>query len=335
MENLDATQTTNLRQQVIKTKWILVAVGIFILCLFLPFSAYSSRFLIFGVAVLAIGFFVFLAMMKIDGLNDVLYIKKEQIDERAANIVVPTICAILSFFILSVIYGLKVDVAINNNGVITNGLIIDGEKTVSRSLRRRSETNELYVQFCDTFGRTQKIQTSVSNQIYGSVYKGMEVRLKYLPKHPNLFKILAGENVRTFTGISNRDLVLKDIEQIFTLPIDSIINYLQTISEGWKMNEVESMRIFENKLKKETVLFTNEGQIILTGGVIAEPENYFIPKNKILNKKTDVKRNIGEYTILTLTTYELENMNVVHLIGIPKKGGVEISMIFTKIEFSK
>jgi hypothetical protein len=335
MENLDTTQTTSLRQQLKKTKWVLVAVSIFILCLFVPLSAHSARFLIFGIAAIVIGFFVFLEMLKIDDLSDVFYIKDGQINKRATNVVFPAICAILSFIILVSIYGHKVDMAIKNKGLITSGIIVDGERVVSQSVRRRSETNKLYVQFTDSLGRTRKMQTSVSNNIYRSVYKGAEVRLKYLPEHPNLFKILVDENVRTFTGISNRNLMLKDIEQIFALPIDSIINYLQTISEGWKMNEVEGSRIFENKLKNETVLFTNEGQIILNGGVTAQPEQ-FIPRNKILNKKTDVRRDITEYIILTLTTYELENMNVLHLLGVPKKGGgVEISMIFTEIELKQ
>ncbi|PZX09800.1 hypothetical protein LX69_03523 [Breznakibacter xylanolyticus] len=315
-------------------KWSLISLGLFLCFLFFtPITFYFSfNFWLVFIQAFICGFLIFLTTAKVRRFTDLynLNAKDYESSDISRILLIPFFVSIILFFLFMNYYEFKIYKKIEREGVITNATIINGQRVISGSIRRKFEKIELNVEFKTKNGEVKNYTTKVDREIFESVSKGLEVEIKYLPETPEIFKLIVGnENVQKIKGISNRNLEFTDFEKIIKLnPID-ISEYLSSISEGWKYLEDEQGVYYENILKNEFFAISKSEEIIVKGHLATNPI-FFIPKDKILNEKTQSEKNIGDYMILTTRTFELKDMQILHFLGINKKGGVETSMIITK-----
>jgi len=314
-------------------KWNIVAVLLFIsFLLFTPLTTYNS----FGVWLamlesLVCAFFVFIGIMELETIKDVLYINEEHKEklEESKVVYVPLTCFVVGGMLLFLILDNRLDNEINKNGVFTKAVVIDGQRSVSKSIRRQTETNKLTISFSSKDGKDHVYSTKISREIFQSVSKGLEIEVKYLPDHPELFKIIVGnENVRKFKNISNRDLTFIDLEKLLELNQQEVASYLDSISEGWTITDDDNGHIYSNDLKKEIIAISKNGEIIFRGSGANQPDQ-FIPKDKVLKQTNSIEKNTNGYALLKRTTFELEKLKIVHIFAI-KNTDVRISMVISR-----
>src|SRR5688572_5189159 len=135
-----------------------------------------------------------MGIMGFENFNDIFYYEdyKEKLNEKSSAIYVPIASLIFGSILLYFILDNRLDNELDKNGVFTNAIIIDGQRSVSKSIRRRTETNTLTVSFKSQEGRDYTYSTKISKEIFESVSKGLVVQIKYLPKNPSIFKLMVG-----------------------------------------------------------------------------------------------------------------------------------------------
>ncbi len=111
--------------------------------------------------------------------------------------------------------------------------------------------------------------------------------------------MIGDKNIAEFKNISNRHINFSDIGKLLNLENEnSRIEYLNSISEGWKKNTDINGTMFSNELKKELIAITNDNKIYL------ESDNLdnFIPTNRII-KTTQIETEKTKNVINDKTSY--------------------------------
>ncbi|MCU0440004.1 MAG: hypothetical protein MUC49_19125 [Raineya sp.] len=312
-------------------KWLLYALIAFIIFLFLtPLTLYNSWGIWLTIfEALFCGFFVFMTTAKLNNFYELLNFQDDE--SKGTNYAIIPVCVVfVLIFIFSNFFNYRINEAIEKYGIMTKATIVDGESKTSRSLRRSKETNELQVEFTTKKGEKCSYKTSVSKEIFSSVSKGLEVEIKYVPDSPEIFKLMVGnENVEKFKGISNRDLEFSDLEMMINQSSQEIKQYLDSLSAGWEETKENELLVFTNKLKKEMVAVKQLGEIVVQCKFANVP-NPSIPKDKVISVSSENIRN-ADYTVLKVTTFELQNMTIRHSFGVNQKtNAIECFLVCSK-----
>ncbi|EPC4009195.1 hypothetical protein ACRZOL_002502, partial [Flavobacterium psychrophilum] len=315
------------------SKWIIVSIVLFLIfILFTPITTYNSLgiYLAFIESFIC-AFLIFMTTYGMTSFNDILYIKEmeEEKHKKMYVILVPFLSFIFGTFLLMHFLDMRIDNQIESNGVYVKAEIVDGQTTTSGTIRRKTTSNELTINFTTKKGESKTYKTEVSKEIFESVSKNLEVDIKYLPESPEVFKLMVGdENIKKFMKVSNREIIFNDIEKIINLKQTEILPYLNSISIGWLITEDEKGYIYQNSLKKEMIALSRNGHLLVKLKGSSMPEE-FIGKEKILNKVVVTEKNTNGYFTMTKQTFELKNLKVIDIVGIGSNG-LESNMIIEK-----
>ncbi|TWV99144.1 DUF3592 domain-containing protein [Chitinophaga pinensis] len=113
----------------------------------------------------------------------------------------------------------------------------------------KSSSYKLTISYITKKGKPVRVQKEVSSEQYHAASKGQHVEVIYSTKHPSLVKILLGEEmIKEFTGISSRNVNLKDMSDILDMSGDSVLNTLNKISYRWSIaDDDKSSYVNEHK----------------------------------------------------------------------------------------
>lgn len=227
------------------------------------------------------------AVLNISSLDELINLDKKDEAKSLRTVLIPFLSFILFGFLIYNIIDSKINYKIQNEGIFTQAKVINGEQIVEQSLRRTSTTYNISLSYKDSLTNKEVYaKADIDSEIFNTVYKGQTIEIKYLPEYNSIFKIMVGDkNVKEFKNISNRYINFSDIGKLLNIESEnSRIQYLNSISEGWKKNTDENGTMFSNKLKKELLAITKDGKIYL--------ESYnldsFIPSNRII-KTTQIE----------------------------------------------
>jgi hypothetical protein len=131
---------------------------------------------------------------------------------------------------------------LKKDGIIVTGTIVDGSSLTVR----RNSIYDVKVQFYTQEGQTITTTQHLSKEEFSNFHKAQQVELVYSRKIPAVVQLLVSDSdVEALTGIKNRDLTIRDLKQLVSMAVDSMGNYLNTVSYRWKRQD--SMWINERK----------------------------------------------------------------------------------------
>ncbi|PSL19907.1 DUF3592 domain-containing protein [Chitinophaga ginsengisoli] len=153
--------------------------------------------------------------------------------------------AIVLIIVFAMHYGKLENEELRQFGQIVPATIVDGYYKKSS----KSSTYKLTISYYTKDGKQVRTQKEVGSDQYDLASKGQHVEVVYSSKHPNLVKILLGdEMVEELTGMKSRQLTVKDMSQILAMPGDSILPALNKISYRWITADDDSTTyVNENK----------------------------------------------------------------------------------------
>lgn len=150
---------------------------------------------------------------------------------------------VLLIVIFSMHYTTLEEKELKKYGVIVPATIVDG---YSRS-SSKSSTYKLTISYYDKKGKYVRTEKEVSSSQYGDASKGQHVEVIYSTIHPQLVRVLLGDDmVKEFTGITSRRITLDDMTKMLSLPEDSILPALNKISYRWTYASGDSSSYVNN-----------------------------------------------------------------------------------------
>jgi len=267
-------------------KWYIIAIVIFFLAMFLTpinFCKNHTLFVSFATTIVCASF-VLAGALKFDNFQDIFYHDyKNEFSILAAALPVCTV--LIGAIILGLVFSTRIDTALMKNGEVVEGYI--SNKEFKRDTRN-STRYRLTVSFKDKYKKGYRFTEEVSSDVYGSVYEGMKVEVKYMKDDPSIFRIIAGDaNVGKFVKeTSNRDITFADLEKLFVIPKDSVLEYLSSINYKWDEQQGTEVTIYINKLRGEKVGIRNDGSVTFSGKNTVQSQ-YFIPRGEVLETNVD------------------------------------------------
>lgn len=317
------------------SKWIIYSVLLFIIFLFTPIGIYNSLgiWIAFAEAIICASF-VLIGLMGINHINEIFYINDFVSEEKQQQLrlaLIPFCVFLFGTITLFFLFEHKIESALKTEGVVTTATILDGSQTVTKSLRRGTrESSEIIFEFKDQNDVVYQLDKSVTNDFFRNSAKGMEIKIKYLPSNPKIFKILTEEeNSETTKNIHNNALNFNDIKQVVNLPVDKILPYLKTVNENWIYINSNGKHIFENDGLKELISINSNGEITIKSSISSQLE-FVIPINEILHKSNKVEKNTLNYLVQTTNIFELKDLVIKQITGLKKDDSVVELMIITK-----
>jgi hypothetical protein len=306
-------------------KWFLAAFVLFSIFVFLtPINLYHAMgvFLALIEGVLCAGF-VFMGLVQVNSFNDLLFLNSEDYPKLndSGTIVIPVVVIILGAICFSMSTSGRTNALIKEKGVSALATITSGFQKTTKSIRRGSQSS-YYVQlsFTLTNGKVYNTSSDVSSEVYQSVSLGQAVEIKYLPENPSIFKIMVGnENIREFIGVTNRNLAFEDLGKIIELPIDSVENYLNSISVKWDLQKDENGYVFVNESKREVVARGFNGNLLYKGPDITGID-HFMRKADVLEQESETIKDDPEFIAKTIKTFITSKYIIQHTFGISKQG---------------
>lgn len=237
------------------------------LSLFFKYSVVTSM-----VEGFVIAFSIFLSILNISSFYELSEIDEIEKSKNLSSILIPFISFVISGVIIFNSINYRLDSKIENEGIFTKALIVDGQQIIYESLRRgqSSEFNVL-VSFNDTVSKKDfKVMTEINRDVFNLIYKDQSIEIKYLKSDPTIFKLMVGdENVKKFKKIENRNLGISDIEFLLNnKDLNKSVEYLNSLSNGWIQNKDENGIIFSNELKKETIGISKDNRLYYEGANI-------------------------------------------------------------------
>lgn len=119
--------------------------------------------------------------------------KSEDKDWRDNFILVLPVLAVALPIVLLVFQSNIKNKAIDKDGIITKGIVIDG----SSYKIKRNKFYEVIVRYTDQNSQVIQKETNIDAQSFAKTYKGMEVDLIYYPSDPELFKLILTEQEKS------------------------------------------------------------------------------------------------------------------------------------------
>lgn len=228
------------------------------------------------------------ALLNISSLNELSNVDKKEESKSLRSILIPFISFVIFAFLIYNFMDYKINYKIQNEGIFAQAKVLNGEKTLKKSLRKRTSiTHNISLSYKDSLTNKEiYVKTDIKSEIFNAIYKGQTIEIKYLPEYNTIFKVMVGnKNVTKFKNISNRYINFSDLGKLLNLKDEKFqIEYLNSISQGWKKNTDKVGTMFSNELKKEIIAITSDGKIYLESKNL----NSFIPTNRII-KTTQIE----------------------------------------------
>ncbi len=287
------------------------------LAFFVPVGVYHvmGLHLVFAGALLC-GVSVFMALSGVKSWSELRQRNKETTPERALPVFLPFFAFIFSLASFAVLSETRTNNLLKEKGVSTVATIGDKNVTITRSVRRGTQTDSrVQVSFVLQDGTAFQTEAEVSGDVFGAIAVGERVDVRYLPEDPSIFVIVAGDrNVQRFAGVSNRDLEFEDLEKILELPMDDVEKYLNGISVRWEVHRADAGYVFANSSKEELVGKNHDGSVVYSG-VAAGLIRSFRPRAEA-KETTAVVKDDPEYSVgKRVTTLVTSKLVVEYVVG--------------------
>ena len=172
---------------------------------------------------------------------------------------------------------------LKKSGIKTTAVVVDGSSTekTGRNFNKYT-TYSITLKYKTQSGKEITVEKSVTREEYNKVYLNCEVPIIYLPDAPaKMDLILTDKDILYYYGIENRALGLKDLYQVYNQDnMDSITQYLNTVSYQWKLNSRETNTYWENQNKNEVLVMNSDILTYVT-------YNYMGHETLLANLETD------------------------------------------------
>ncbi len=206
------------------------------------------------------------------------------------------------------------------HGQLTTGIIISGEETTSRSIRRRTSHYEVKVKFRTKEGKGYIVDKNIQWSEFNKLRKGQKIDIIYSKNNPTIIDLLIDhEKITKYTGSEERSIVLEDLLNFLDANKKNLKPELDKIQLGWFYNVKDSLWI--NEANNTAIKFTNKEniQFITTGTnslINSENSKALGLKTIILNEKFGMYES-EKYKITTMI--DTNGQETLSIISIEKK----------------
>jgi hypothetical protein len=272
-------------------KWIIVAAFIALASIFFTsISLYHTL----GVYLCLIeaffcAAFLYMGLVGINSFSDIPFVTEAEYPKLndTVTMAVPIVVFIVLGFAISMNTSSRLDNLLKEKGVVTTARIRDGFQVSRQSRRGVSTTSAIQITFKLKNGKLYNASSDVSDEVYENIARGQGVDIIYLPTNPSLFKVIIGnENAQKFGGIPNRAIEFSDLEKVLALHVDSVRDYLSTISVYWTTTKDRKNYYYANESKNELIARVDDGSLIYRGPRLVDIHT-FLKDIPVLERKQD------------------------------------------------
>lgn len=247
--------------------------------------------------------FLYIGLLGIDSLSDIPFITEAEYPKLndTATMAIPIIAFVVLGFVISLNTDNRLDNVLKEKGVVTTAMIRDGFQVSRRSRRGASTTSAIQITFRLKDGKLFNASSDVSDEVYENLVRGQGVDIIYLPTNPSLFKVIIGnENAQKFGGVPNRAIEFSDLEKVLALHVDSVRDYLSTISVYWTTTIEKRNYYYANESKNELIARKNNGSLIYRGPMLMNIHSFLsdVPVLERIQDTTATGETVGT-TLLT------------------------------------
>ncbi|HEY9046476.1 MAG TPA: hypothetical protein VIN08_11300, partial [Ohtaekwangia sp.] len=202
----------------------------------------------------------------------------------------------------------RLDNLLKEKGIITTARVRDGFTVTRRSRRSTSKTATIQVTFKLKDGKLFNTGSEVSEEVFDNLARGQGVDIIYLPTDPSIFKVIIGsENAAKFGGVSNRNLEFTDLDKILSLHVDSVRDYLNTISVYWTTTKEKKDYYYTNESKDEVVARAENGNLLYTNPKLVDVKTFLKDAGVIETYKDTTAGSDGLSTIWITEKYLIKH----------------------------
>jgi hypothetical protein len=247
--------------------------------------------------------FLYMGLLGINSFSDIPFVTEAEYPKLNDTItmVIPIVAFVVLGFAISINTENRLDNLLKEKGVVTTAKIRDGFQVSRRSRRGVSTTSAIQITFKLKNGKLYNASSDVSDEVYDNLVRGQGVDIIYLPTNPSLFKVIIGnENAQKFGGIPNRAIEFTDLEKVLALHVDSVRDYLSTISVYWTTTIDKRNYYYANESKNELIARVNDGSLVYRGPKLVDIHS-FLKDIPVLERKHDTT-STGQAVGTTLVT---------------------------------
>ena len=141
------------------------------------------------------------------------------------------------------------------------------------------------------------------------IYKVQRLRVLNLPKHPTVFRLMAGENIERYQERQNRKLQLQDLNTLFATSPAEVLEALKRISPTWEVAAEDELpdrplviegHLFKNDQLQESLLISSHGIALYEGGYTYD----FIQRTPLLKQPETTSLPLEDGKSEKVTLYE-------------------------------
>lgn len=247
--------------------------------------------------------FLYMGLLGINSFSDIPFVTEAEYPKLNDTItmVIPIVVFVILVFAISLSTENRLDSLLQEKGLITTARIRDGFQVSRRSRRGVSTTSAIQITFRLKDGKLFNASSDVSDEVYENLVRGQGVDIIYMPTNPSLFKVIIGnENAQKFGGVPNRAVEFSDLEKVLSLHVDSVRDYLSSISVYWTTTIKQRNYYYANESKNELIARINDGTLIYRGPKLLDIQS-FLKDIPVLERKQDTT-STGQAVGTTLVT---------------------------------
>lgn len=248
--------------------WLGISIGIVVFFLWgIPLGAYApASFMYSGLGAILLFISLFQLFGQFTTLDEIFQKQDKSITETPGRKLAPfmVIPAFIFLFVSFFYFSHKKSNALESNGVLTKGVVLNGESKSTTRRMRTTTSYEIQAQFTDSLGAKYYFDESVSSDEFNDVYKGAPVDIVYWRENPDIAKVVFNiEELGRYKKIPNEHITINSLTAILegNVQEDSIKDYLNTINYEWVYGP-ESMT-YENVRLKQAVRYTKQESTIV------------------------------------------------------------------------
>lgn len=250
-----------------KKIWLGISVAIIALFLWgIPLGVYeASSFVYSGTGALLLFLSLFQFFGQYTSLDEIFEKQDKAKPESLGRSLSPfmVIPGFVFLFVLVFFHSHKKSSALETNGCLTKGVVLNGEST-QRTRRMQTTTSyELKVQFIDSLGSTYYFNETVSAAEFNNVYKGALVDVVYWREDANIAKVVFNiSELSKYKKIPNESININSLTAILegTVNEDSINSFLNSINYEWLSSE---KGVYENSKLNQVIRYSKKESTIV------------------------------------------------------------------------
>ncbi len=246
-----------------KKIWLGISIAIVVIFLWgIPLGMYeSSSFFFSGAGAVLLFVSLFLFFGEFTSLDEIFEKHDKSVPQPAGRNIAPfmVLPAFIFLFISFFYYSNKKSNALETNGVLAKGIVLNGESTQTTRRMRTTTSYELQIEFTDSAGTKYYFYPSVSSSEFNDVYQGAPVDVVYWREDPNVAKAIFNmDELSKYKKVPDNPITIANLTAILDGKVnqDSIRNYLNTINYEWTYGNEE--RTYENLKLKQAVRYSEE-----------------------------------------------------------------------------